>query len=160
VPEGGSFGEISDGDQGIGPLMWHIRDDVLLTATSSNLTDGTPDLPEKPEADDRLYSKNSVIFKSIVVIKGSFVEGRDVYATPISQMPGALIWLNAIYTSFIYKGEIYSKNITGEIICVVIFSFVITWLFFNLPKKIATTLSTWIFIIAIGFGFICFGQFG
>jgi hypothetical protein len=42
---------------------------------------------------------------SIVVIGGSYAEGRDTHITPLGEMPGALIVINAIY-SLLQYGEI------------------------------------------------------
>lgn len=42
---------------------------------------------------------------SIVIIGGSFKRGRDIYWTPLAEMPGALILINAIHTLLEY-GEI------------------------------------------------------
>jgi CHASE2 domain-containing sensor protein len=57
-------------------------------------------ITEHPERVD-----NSWLAGHIVIIGGSFSEGRDLFPTPIGQMPGALILVNAIH-SLLQYGEL------------------------------------------------------
>jgi CHASE2 domain-containing sensor protein len=43
--------------------------------------------------------------EAVVVLGGSFAEGRDVYATPLGEMPGALVIVNAV-SSILAHGQL------------------------------------------------------
>lgn len=47
----------------------------------------------------------ALLHNSITVIGGSYVESRDLYATPLGWMPGALILMNAVHT-MLQHGEL------------------------------------------------------
>lgn len=48
---------------------------------------------------------SALLHNSITVIGGSYVESRDLYATPVGWMPGALVLINAIH-SMLQHGEL------------------------------------------------------
>jgi CHASE2 domain-containing sensor protein len=62
-------------------------------------------LPAQPYAEVPLTVSLAPLKNSIVVIGGSYSEGRDTHLTPLGEMPGALIIINAIHTLLQY-GEI------------------------------------------------------
>ncbi|HDN27778.1 MAG TPA: CHASE2 domain-containing protein [Thioploca sp.] len=47
----------------------------------------------------------ALLHNSITVIGGSYIESRDLYATPLGWMPGALILMNAVHT-MLQHGEL------------------------------------------------------
>jgi CHASE2 domain-containing sensor protein len=66
----------------------------------------------------------------VVVIGASFKESRDIYATPIGQMPGAMVIVNAINSLYehgpIKKPELY-WIIPIEIVLIAIMSVAFAW---------------------------------
>ena len=62
-------------------------------------------LPAQRYAESPPVASLEVLKNSIVVIGGSYGEGRDVHLTPLGEMPGALIIINAIHT-LLEHGEI------------------------------------------------------
>lgn len=56
---------------------------------------------------------------SIVVIGGSYSDGRDIHQTPLGSMPGGLIIINAIY-SLLQYGEIGSLSVLIQLLIIVL----------------------------------------
>jgi CHASE2 domain-containing sensor protein len=52
---------------------------------------------------------------NIVVIGGSYAEGRDIYLTPLGDMPGALILINAIH-SLLQYGELTALPLWSKLL--------------------------------------------
>ncbi len=77
----------------------------------------------KPLAPDFLKGR-------IVVIGGSYESSRDIYATPIGRMPGALVLINAIH-SRLQHGELHPpecwKMVLTEISLIVLMSLVFSY---------------------------------
>jgi CHASE2 domain-containing sensor protein len=48
---------------------------------------------------DEVPAPGGALSGAVVVIGGSFADGRDRYATPIGRMPGALVLINAVNTA-------------------------------------------------------------
>ncbi len=70
----------------------------------------------------------SVLFSDrIVVIGGSYAEGRDIHATPLGSMPGAIVISNTISTSYLLidnqKGHAWVSMLLSLSMCVVILIF-------------------------------------
>jgi len=55
---------------------------------------------------------------AIVAIGGSFAEGRDLHLTPLGEMPGALILLNALH-SLVRHGQVETPGTTPQILVLV-----------------------------------------
>lgn len=73
-------------------------------------------LPAQPYAELPPTASLEALKNNIVVISGSYSEGHDTHLTPLGEMPGALIIINAIHTLLEY-GEIkplstWSKMLT------------------------------------------------
>ncbi len=62
-------------------------------------------MPAQPYAELPPTASLDALKNRIVVIGGSYGEGRDLHLTPLGEMPGALIIINAIHTLLEY-GEI------------------------------------------------------
>ncbi|MDM8559287.1 CHASE2 domain-containing protein [Candidatus Parabeggiatoa sp. HSG14] len=60
-------------------------------------------LPAQPYAKISPTTSLESLKNSIVVIGGSYREGRDTHLTPLGEMPGALIIINAIHTLLEYE---------------------------------------------------------
>ena len=96
--------------------------------------------------------------KSVVIIGGSFKESRDFYTTPLGQMPGALVLINAIYTLQAYGGPIFQAPLWFEAVAVIIFVAMTSLAFYFLPKLLASALATILMVWGVAFGFYFFGQ--
>lgn len=157
IPMGGSYGKIIDDNQIHRPLMWRIQATDILSAQQNISSDAKKSSESAPIVDE-LSGFYPIISNAIVVIGGSFAEGRDTYTTPIGDMPGAMIWINAIYTIIAYNGPIYSSNDARQNLPLVVISFIVVFLFTFLPKSSAVTLCKWTFVTAVGIGFFWYGQ--
>lgn len=104
-------------------------------------------VPAAPLA--RASMTNPKVFENrVVVIGGSFQEGRDVYRTPLGPMPGALILINAT-DSLLEHGEIrlpaWPVRYGVLLLSLVVMSFIFTA--FSPPKSLLLSLALILFIL-------------
>ena len=60
-------------------------------------------LPAQPYAESELKVSLDTLEDSIVLISGSYKDGRDIYLTPLGSMPGVVIIVNAIHSLLEYQ---------------------------------------------------------
>ena len=120
-----------------------LRKVPLLTIISASALLDTKEVPGPGGALDG----------SIVVIGGSYFDAHDLHATPVGQMPGALVLLNAINTALQFPEEGSLRPAPwwlkwlSEIVVIVIVAFIFT--FRALPIVFATLLSMLLAVVLI-----------
>ncbi|RKZ84211.1 MAG: hypothetical protein DRR16_15345 [Candidatus Parabeggiatoa sp. nov. 3] len=76
---------------------------------------------------------------SIVVIGGSYREGRDIQLTPVGDMPGALLIVNVIHS--VLQHEEIELSPTGKLLTTVLFLVILSILFGMFPFWWSMTIS-------------------
>ena len=130
VVDGGSL----EYQGGSGPLVWYLPAHYITDNTSSALS-------------------NSMLTGRIVVIGGSFVDGRDFHSTPIGMMPGALVLINTMQSLFQYG---YIQKPSWELTlllegCLIILAALAFAVMESFTAKVLTTLAIVFGLIPISF---------
>ncbi|MEK8017458.1 MAG: CHASE2 domain-containing protein [Candidatus Parabeggiatoa sp.] len=135
---------LNDGEQ-----RPNVSDDRFLLDEISALA-----ILKQPNADG-----SALLHNSITVIGGSYVESRDLYATPIGWMPGALVLINAIH-SILQYGELNAPAdwvLLLVITCVIVLmSFLLTY-FDSFWGMTLSGLGIILIIMPISFWFFEYG---
>jgi CHASE2 domain-containing sensor protein len=87
---------------------WHVTSTTsrpVLSGPDHGPVPALIDLPARTVLDAPATVSSDAILNRVVVIGGSFAEGRDIHSTPLGPMPGTYVIVNAV-NSLIQYGEL------------------------------------------------------
>jgi len=102
---------------------------------------------------------SALLHDSITVIGGSYIESRDLYATPLGWMPGVLVLINAVH-SLLQHGELNAPPSWVLLLAVAGVIVLMSFLFSRFDSFLGVTLSGLaiiIFILPVSFWWFKYG---
>ncbi len=128
-------------------IPWHSPAPDLITVPAHLVTESNRDL------------SGDVVTNRVVIIGASFAESRDIYRTPIGEMPGALIIANAVKSLSVY-GQIAPPAVLTQWTVKLSLILLAAWAFSRFTSLVAITVAGVIIIVAlvpVSFYFLKYG---
>lgn len=149
-----NFGDVKNkrlGERIIFTLPWtgkSLASNELLVKPAHRLTEAEPDSLSSSAVDGR-----------VVVIGASFQDSRDYHQTPLGEMPGGIIIINAIKSLHLY-GQIKPPSTGHKLLIELVLILFMSWAFARFSSylgAITTTVMIMVILVPISFYFFKYG---
>jgi len=153
-------GELLYGDRKISLVRDRIGERIIYTMPwQQTMVPGLVTIPARRISDTTQKLSNDLVKGRVVVIGGSYRDGRDIYNTPLGEMPGALVITNAIKSLHVF-GQIKAPKTEIKWLIELGLILMISWAFTRFLSLLGTVVSGAIIVIIlvpVSFYFFKFG---